>query len=106
VVLVGVISAEGVQAVFPSGKANPIAAANCGTTPPRLAIGVSGSSFWGTLDSQAVASIMRSALDTKGAFGNRELTNGNEPNVSEADAESFPYFPSSRLNTYIYEYNP
>jgi hypothetical protein len=62
-------------------------------------------SFRGTLDSQAVAFIMRSALDTKRAFGNRELTNGNEPNVSEADAESFPDFTSSRLNTYIYEHN-
>jgi hypothetical protein len=58
-------------------------------------------SFWGTLDSQAVASIMRPALDTKGAFGNRELTNGNEPNVSRVDEESLPDFLSSELNTHL-----
>jgi hypothetical protein len=58
------------------------------------------------LDSQAAASMMRSALDTKSAFGNQALTNGNESSVSGADGKSYPDFLSSELNTHIYEYNP
>jgi hypothetical protein len=67
---------------------------------------VSGARFWGALDSQAVASIMRPAPETKGAFGNLELTNANGSNVSGANEEPFPDFPSSELNTHIYEHNP
>ena len=75
VVLVGVISAETDQAVFPFGKANSIAATNCGTTPARLATGISGARV---LDSRPAAPIMRPALETVGAFGNRQLTNRSE----------------------------
>jgi hypothetical protein len=92
VALVGVISAEDGQAVFPFGKANSIAAANCGTTSARLATGIPGTCV---LDSRPAAYIMRPALETKGAFGNQELTNGKESNVSRADRESLPDFLSS-----------
>jgi hypothetical protein len=47
------------------------------------------------LDSRAAASIMRPAPEMKGAFGNQELTDGNEANVSRADGECFPDFLSS-----------
>jgi hypothetical protein len=96
--VVGVISTETDQAVFPFGKANSIAATNCGTTAALLATGIPGARV---LDSRPAASIMRPALDTKGAFGYQELTNGNEPNVSRGVEESLPDFLSSELNTHL-----